>query len=319
MAAPLPSVHCRRPSEWHSLRSRLSKGRSPWSTSPWSKNASHSPNQQRRVQNSNSKSAIEDRIRSIARNGDFRPNYADFESPARSRMHARPESNPQQQIVAHNNKAHTSRSGDLLLHHRNPEFRLRMPDSLMECSESDPNANHEIAGTFRPSDADSMHCVGASARPHPAPAPKPLDAWFFEAAGVGCACPRPVGLVASRQLNRRLKRGGLSFGSAGWARSAAQGCRAAVRRWFTRRGTCNVRHASGQKDWITHAIVGMGAHVCPCLRVKRQDIVGRSCQNTDRNVTECSGLNTSKVLRLQLSDFSTTTNPIESIQKPIVS
>ena len=130
-----------------------------------------------------------------------------------------------------------------------PEFRLRMPDSLMECSESESECNHRIAGTSRPSDGDSIRRVGASARPQPAPAPKPLDAWFFEAQALGTACPRPVGSVASRQLNRRRKRGGLSFGSAGWARSAARGCRAAVRLWVTRLDRAT-RHTSGHRNGL---------------------------------------------------------------------
>ena len=42
-----------------------------------------------------------------------------------------------------------------------------------------------------------------------------LDAWFFEAAGVGRHLPSPGWLAASQRLNRWLKRGGLSFGAQG--------------------------------------------------------------------------------------------------------
>ena len=80
-----------------------------------------------------------------------------------------------------------------------------------------------------------------------------FDAWFFEVAGDGMHLPSPSRLVASQQFNRWLKRGGLSFGSAGWARSAARGCRAAVRRWFTRRGTCCEAREWAQK-------VGLHSH-----------------------------------------------------------
>ena len=132
----------------------------------------------------------------------------------------------------------------------------------------------------------------------PRQAPKPLDAWFFEAQALGTACPRPVGSVASRRLNRRRKRGGLSFGSAGWARSAARGCRAAVRRRVTRRGRA-VRHASGHNRTDYTAIVGMGAHVCPC----REAMTRQVTRHVRIRIVchECSGLNTSKVLQLQLA------------------
>ena len=87
------------------------------------------------------------------------------------------------------------------------------------------------------------------------------DAWFFEAQALGGACPRPVDLGVSRRLNRRRNRGGLSFGSAGWARSAARGCRAAVRRRFTQLERA-ARHASGH-NWTDYNASGMGAHICP--------------------------------------------------------
>ena len=90
-----------------------------------SKNASHSQNQQMGMRNPNRKPAIEDRFRPITSNGDFRPIYADFDSPARSRMHARPKSTQKLQIVTQNLNAHTSRSGDLLLHHRNPRVQAQ--------------------------------------------------------------------------------------------------------------------------------------------------------------------------------------------------
>ena len=144
-----------------------------------------------------------------------------------------------------------------------PRFRLRMPDRLMECSELQIRMQNHNPALFGRDARLNLRRVGASARPQPAPAPKPLDAWFFEAQALGTACPRPVGSVASRRLNRRRKRGGLSFGSAGWARSAARGCRAAMRRWFTRRESCNEGTRVGTNGWITRpasAWVHMYAH-----------------------------------------------------------
>ena len=137
-----------------------------------------------------------------------------------------------------------------------------MPDRLMECSNLQSECRKQNPALLGRDVRLNLRRVGASARPQPSLAPKPLDAWFFEAEGVGCTCPRPVGLVASWRLNCRLYRGGLSFGSAGWAQSAARGCRAAVRRRVTRRGTCCGAREWAQSNRITMQ-AGMGAHVCP--------------------------------------------------------
>ena len=129
----------------------------------------------------------------------------------------------------------------------------------------------------------------------PCQAPKPLDAWFFEAQALGDACPRPVDLGVSRRLNRRLNRGGLSFGSAGWARSAARGCRAAVRRRFTQLERA-ARHARGH-NWTDYTAIGMGAHVCPACGEKTRQYW--QVMSDIRIVShECSGLNTNRVLQL---------------------
>ena len=83
---------------------------------PWSKIAVHSPEQQMGVHNSKRITAIADRCWPIASNGKFDQSGADSDAPAQSRKHARLKSTQGQQIGMHNHNAHTSRSGDLLLH-----------------------------------------------------------------------------------------------------------------------------------------------------------------------------------------------------------
>ena len=146
---------------------------------------------------------------------------------------------------------------------------------------SNPNAQAE-SRTSRPGCSTQFATWALPLVHSPRQAPKPLDAWFFEAAGVGMHLPSPSWLVASRRLNRRRKRGGLSFGCAGWARSADWGCRAAVRRRVTRRGTCCGAREWAQ-EWITLSLAW--AHMYTHAMVKRQDNIGRSCQSTDRNIT----------------------------------
>ena len=135
-----------------------------------------------------------------------------------------------------------------------------MPDRLMVCSELQIRMQNHNPALFGRDARLNLRRVGASARPQPAPAPKPLDAWFFEAAGVGMHLPSPSWLVASRRLNRRRKRGGLSFGAQGGPglRLGAAGrlCACGSRGWIVQRGT---RVGTGT-DYTTNS---MGAHVCP--------------------------------------------------------
>ena len=120
-----------------------------------SKITSHSPDQQMGVRNSKGKPAIEDRLQSTAAMAILDQNMcrfanhtqnrtmmhnstqstaamailnrndADFQSPPRLCMHARPESTQEQQIITQNHNAHTSMSGELLLHHRNPPIQAQ--------------------------------------------------------------------------------------------------------------------------------------------------------------------------------------------------
>ena len=193
-------------------------------------------------------------------------------------------------------------------------FRLRMPDLLMGCSNLQSECRKQNPALLGRDVRLNSRRVGASARPQPWLAPKPLDAWFFEAQALGGACPRPVGLVASRRLNRRLKRGGLSFGSAGWARSAARGCRAAVRRRFTRLDRAT-RHSSGHEKVGLHSHRRHGRTCMPMPRGDDKTSQG-SCQNTDRT-SRMFGSEHQKSTATLTSDFSSTTNPIKMIQKPM--
>ena len=83
---------------------------------PWSKIASHSQNQQMGVQNSKRITVIDSRCWPITSNGDFDQSGADLDAPAQSRKHARLKSTQKQQTGMQKHLAHTSRSGDLLLH-----------------------------------------------------------------------------------------------------------------------------------------------------------------------------------------------------------
>ena len=99
----------------------------------------------------------------------------------------------------------------------------------------------------------------------PCQAPKPLDAWFFEAAGVGMHLPSPSRLVASQRSNRWRNRGGLSFGAQGGPglRLGAAGrlCACGSRGWIVQRGT----RVGTESDYNA---TGMGAHVCPACGEK---------------------------------------------------
>ena len=106
----------------------------------------------------------------------------------------------------------------------------------------------------------------------PRQAPKPLDAWFFKVAGVGMHLPSPGWLVASQRLNRWRKRGGLSFGAQGGPglRLGAAGRLCAGE--FTRRESCSEGTRVGTRWSDYRAIVGMGAHVCPCREAMTRQV-----------------------------------------------
>ena len=157
--------------------------------------------------------------------------------------------------------------------------------------------------------------MGASARPQPAPAPKPLDAWFFEAAGDGMHLPPPSRLVASQRLNRWLKRGGLSLGMRRVGPVCGSGLQGGCAPAGHAAGSCNEAHEWAQER-ITRPTAW--AHMYAHPAVKRQDMVGRSCQNTDRT-SRMFGPEHQQSTATLTSDFSTTTNPIEMIQKPMCS
>ena len=150
----------------------------------------------------------------------------------------------------------------------------------------------------------------------PRQALKPLDAWFFEAVGVGMHLPSPSRLVASQRSNRWRNRGGLSFGSTGWARSAARGCRAAVRRRVTRLDRAT-RHVSGYEKVGLHSHRRHGRTCMPMPRGDDKTSQG-SCQNTDRT-SRMFGPEHQQSIATLTSNFSTTTNPIKMIQKPMCS
>ena len=80
-------------------------------------------------------------------------------------------------------------------------------------------------------------------------------------------------------------------------------------------GSCNEAHEWAQER-ITRPTAW--AHMYAHPAVKRQDMVGRSCQNTDRT-SRMFGPEHQQSTATLTSDFSTTTNPIEMIQKPMCS
>ena len=147
---------------------------------------------------------------------------------------------------------------------------------------SNPNATAESRSS-RPGCSTQCAAWALPLVHSPRLAPKPLDAWFFEAAGVGMHLPSPGWLAASRRLRRRRKRGGLSFGCAGWARSAARGCRAAVRRRVTRLGDRAAGHASGHKIGLHGQWHGRTCMPVPWRKDKTWS--AGHVRYTDRNVT----------------------------------
>ena len=142
------------------------------------------------------------------------------------------------------------------------------------------------------------------------------DAWFFEAAGVGMHLPSPGWLAASRRSNRRRKRGGLSFGAQGGPglRLGAAGRLCAGGSRGRNRAT---GHASGHNSV---GLQGQRRHGCTCMPMPRGDdkTSQGSCQNTDR-MPRMFGSEHQQSTETSTSDVSTTTNPIETIQKPMCS
>ena len=109
---------------------------------------------------------------------------------------------------------------------------------------------------------------------------KPLDAWFFEAAGVGMHLPLPGWLAASRRSNRRRKRGGLSFGAQG-----GPGLRLGAAGRLCAGGSRDGNRAAKAREWAR--MVGLQSHRrhgCTCMPMPRGDdkIGHMSCQKADR-------------------------------------
>ena len=128
--------------------------------------------------------------------------------------------------------------------------------------------------------------------------------------------PSPGWLVASQRSNRWRYRGGLSFGAQGGPglRLGAAGRLCAGGSRGRNRAT---GHASG------HNLVGLQGqrwHGCTCMPMPRGDdkTSQGSCQNTDR-MPRMFGSEHQQSTKTSTSDFSTTTNPIETIQKPMCS
>ena len=86
--------------------------------------------------------------------------------------------------------------------------------------------------------------------------------------------PSPGWLGSLSATNRRRNRGGLSFGMRRVGPVCGSGLQGGCAPVGHAAGTCCGAREWAQKWTGLQCIVGMGAHVCPCLRVKRQD---RSC------------------------------------------
>ena len=115
---------------------------------------------------------------------------------------------------------------------------------------------------------------------------------------LGCTCPCPVGLqpLSDRiagvkgAVSRSVRRVGPVCGSglqggcapAGHAAGIVQrGTRVGTNGWITRPSLAWAREWA--QEWITRPLAW--AHMYAQPAVKRQDNIGMSCQNTDRNVT----------------------------------
>ena len=139
----------------------------------------------------------------------------------------------------------------------------------------------------------------------------------FRSAGVGMHLPSP-GWLGSLLANRIAGViGAVSCSEcAGWARSAARGCRAAVRLWVTWRGIVQRGTRVGtESDYTT---IGMGAHVCPCCAEKTRQY-WQVMSDIRIVMSRMFGPEHQQSIATLTSDFSTTTNPIKTIQKPMCS
>ena len=173
-----------------------------------------------------------------------------------------------------------------------------MPDSLMECTESPIRMSMQNPallgrdvrlkaprGRFRSSTAH------AKLRNH-------LMHGFSKLQVLGCTCPRPVGLQplddrivgVKGAVSRSVRRVGPVCGSGLQGGCAPAGHAAGNVQRGTRVGTIRLDYK---------AIVGMGAHVSPC----REAMTRQVTRHIRIRIVfhECSGLNTSKVLQLQLA------------------
>ena len=132
---------------------------------------------------------------------------------------------------------------------------------------------------------------------------------------VGGTCPRPVGLWpldvivgVIGAVSRSDAQGGpgLRLGAAG--RLCAGGSR----------GLGTVLRGTRAGTRMDYKASGMGAHVCPCHGEKTRH--GRQVMSDIRTgMSRLFGSKHQQSTKTSTSDFSTTTNPIETIQKPTCS
>ena len=136
-----------------------------------------------------------------------------------------------------------------------------MPDPLMECSKIQSECNAESRTSWP---GCSTQCA-AWALPlvhSPRKLRNHLMRGFSKLQVLGCTCPRPVGLVASRRSNRRRKRGGLSFGMRRVGPVCGSGLQGGCAPAGHAAGTCcGAREWAHRSDYTANR--GMGAHVCP--------------------------------------------------------
>ena len=159
-------------------------------------------------------------------------------------------------------------------------FRLRMPDLLMECSKIRFQNRHAESRTSWPGCSTQCAAWALPLVHSPRQAPKPLDAWFFEAAGDRMHLPSPGWLVASQQSNRWCYRGGLSFGAQGGP-GLRLGAAGRLCAGGSRGRGCVAGHASGHNSV---GLQGHRRHGRTCMPMPRGDDKTSqwSCQNTDR-------------------------------------
>ena len=193
MAAPLPSVHRRRPSEWHSLRSRLPEGRSPWSTCCLPKSL-HTP----QINKWECEIPIESQRLKIEAGRS--PVMVISTRLVRIQMHPHNRAIMHDRIQPPNSRSYTRKHLPTLLgraicccHAGIPGFRLRLPDPLMECSKIQSEfamQNPALLGRDvrlkTPRGRFRSSTALAKLRNH-------LMRGFSKLQVLGCTCPRPVG------------------------------------------------------------------------------------------------------------------------------